>query len=260
MAEYPALTVTFLGTGTSTGVPTIACTCVTCLSDDERDKRLRPSIMIQSATTTIVVDTTPDFRQQMLRTRTTELSAILYTHHHIDHIAGFDDIRCFNFKQSAPMPLYLMQETFDHLKRSFLYAFGYATQIGGGIPQTEVHIITHESFMIGDIQVQPIPMMHGNLAVMGFRFGPVAYCTDTNYIPPDSLDRLRGVDILILDALRHEPHPTHFNVTEACTIADELCPRITYFTHIAHNLKHSETEAMLPAHIRLSYDGLIVHT
>ncbi len=260
MVHTPALTVTLLGTGTSTGVPTIACSCATCTSTDIRDKRLRPSIMVQSSTTTIVVDTTPDFRQQMLMTNTTKLDAVLYTHHHIDHIAGFDDIRCYNFKQEKAMPIYLMQETFDNLKRSFLYAFGYATQIGGGIPQVEVHIIDEQTFMIGDIPVQPIPMLHGNLAVLGFRFGNIAYCTDTNYIGEHSLRLLSGVEILILDALRYAPqHSTHYTVPEAIAVAEQIQPQITYFTHIAHNLKHSDTEAQLPSHIRLAYDGLTLH-
>jgi len=244
-----------LGSGTSTGVPTIACTCPTCLSDDPRDKRLRPSLLYQSDTTTIVFDTSSDFRTQMLRYGVTALDAIVFTHHHFDHIGGFDDIRPYNFFSGGkPLPLYLMKETLTALQTTFPYAFGKVEQLGGGVPIVETHTITENSFLVQDIEILPIPMYHGSMRVNGYRIGNFAYCTDTNYIPDTSLELLMDLDVLVLDALRYEPHPTHFTIDQAIEIVKKLQPRKTYFTHIAHQVKHAECQ--LPDGIELGYDGL----
>jgi phosphoribosyl 1,2-cyclic phosphate phosphodiesterase len=250
---------TILGSGTSTGVPSVACDCDTCMSDDPRDKRLRTSLLVQSATTTILVDTSIDFRQQMLRHHVMDIDAVIFTHHHFDHIGGFDDIRPYNFRSGHPLTVYCLEETYDVLRSTFPYAFGLVESTGASVPSVDVVLIDDEPLRIGDIDVLPIPLRHGrSMRVNGYRFGDVAYCTDTNAIPVASMDRLRGLDTLILDGLRWNRHPTHFTVSEALEVAEELKPRMTYLTHIAHQLKHAETEDRLPPHVRLAYDDLVI--
>lgn len=247
---------TVLGSGTSSGVPTIGCSCPTCLSDDPRDKRLRTSLLIESDTTTVVIDTSSDFRQQMLRHNVHSLDAVVYTHHHFDHIGGFDDIRAFNFILNRPIHIYAMQETLAALQRTFAYAFEPPKQLGGGVPLVQVHHIDTTPFTVGDIALTPIPLLHGTMRVQGYRIGSLAYCTDTNHIPASSLPLLEGVEVLILDALRYHEHPTHFTVEQAIEVARAIGARQTYFTHIAHNITHAELENNLPTGIALSYDGL----
>ncbi|MFH1052297.1 MAG: MBL fold metallo-hydrolase [bacterium] len=252
--------VTFFGTGTSSGIPTIGCPCDVCNSTDERDKRLRSSILIQSETTTILIDTSPDLRQQMLKHNITKVDAILYTHHHFDHIGGFDDIRAFNYTSRKPVPIYLMQKTLDSIKRTFFYAFEELEQLGGGIPVVNVNIIDEvNKITIGDIEIIPIPLLHGKMNVLGFRVDDFAYCTDTNYIPENSLTLLNNLDILVLDALRYTKHETHFSLNEAIETAQKINAKTTYFTHMAHEIKHSECEQKLPQNIRLAYDGLVLN-
>ena len=249
--------ITVLGTGTSTGVPSVACDCATCTSTDPRDRRLRTSLLIESETTTVVIDTSMDFRQQMLKHNVMQIDGVVFTHHHFDHIGGFDDIRPYNFRSKSALPVFCMAETYAVLESTFPYAFGKTTSTGTSVPSVDVTIIDDSPFTIGDIEITPIPLMHGpTLRVNGYRVGSVAYCTDTNLIPPSSMELLRGLDTLVLDGLRWAPHPTHFTVDEAVAIAGELRPRITYLTHIAHQLKHAETEAKLPSHVRLAVDDL----
>lgn len=250
------LKITLLGTGTSSGVPLLACDCTTCISKDSRDKRLRCSVLIESKDTTIVIDTSSDFRQQMLLYNVKKIDAVVYTHHHFDHIGGFDDIRAYNYIQQKPMPIYLNKTTYDGLKRTFTYAFEIPDQIGGGVPLIDINYINRDTININGIEIMPIPYMHGNLEVLGFRIGNFAYCTDTNFIPDDSIEKLQGLDILILDALRYQNHPTHFTVDQALECALKINAKETYFTHIAHQIKHSELEAKLPKTIYIAYDGL----
>lgn len=248
--------ITMLGSGTSTGTPTVSCQCAACISTDSRDKRTRPSLLIQSETTTIVIDTSSDFRFHMLHYGVKAIDAIIFTHHHFDHIGGFDDIRGFNFTMKRAIPIYLMQETFDNLRRTFLYAFQDLGQKGGGVPLVNVHIIDNEVITIGDISLVPIPLMHGTMRVNGYRIGDFSYCTDTNFIPEESFEIIRGTKTLILDALRYDKHPTHFSVQEAITVAQRIGAQQTYFTHIAHNIVHADLEPRLPDGIMLGYDGL----
>ncbi len=249
---------TFLGTGTSSGVPTIACNCPTCTSDDPRDRRLRTSLLVESGNTTVLIDTSPDFRQQMLLHGVQKLDAVLYTHSHFDHIGGFDDLRAFNYKTRKPVAVFVNDDTLEKLSRSFFYAFELPEQLGGGVPVVNINMIGDSPIVVGDIAIQPVPMLHGILPVLGFRIGNFAYCTDTNRIPEESMKMLCGLEVLVLDALRYTKHSTHFSIDESVAVARELNPVVTYFTHIAHQVKHSEAEPKLPPGINIAWDGLVV--
>lgn len=254
-APDEVLKLTVLGSGTSVGVPSIACECDVCQSADPRDNRLRPSVWIRYRGQSILIDTTPDFRQQALRHGIPRLDAILYTHSHADHILGLDDIRPFNFRQRGPIPIYGSQDTLDNIRRTFHYIF----QVGpteSSMPKIEARTLTGEAFEIGPVRCQPILVHHGRGRAYGFRIGPVAYLTDHSEIPPESLEQLRGLDVLFLDALRHKPHPTHSTVDQSLATVKVLAPRRAFFTHISHDLRHARTEDLLPAHVRLAYDGL----
>lgn len=248
---------TLLGTGTSSGVPTISCNCSTCTSTDPRDKRLRTSLLIESNETTVIIDTSSDFRQQMLHYKISKLDGVIFTHHHFDHIGGFDDIRAFNYTSKKSVPIYLTEFTFDKLKKTFFYVFDEIEQIGGGIPLVDINFISYDKFQIGDIEFEPIRLLHGKLEVLGFRINGFAYCTDTNYIPPDSIRKLLNLDVLVLDALRYNKHTTHFNIEEGIEMAKQIGAKKTYFTHIAHQIKFDECQPKLPAGIFLAYDGMV---
>lgn len=254
---FDKLKIKILGSGTSTGVPLISCDCPTCLSDDPRDKRLRTSIMLTYGDTRVVVDTTPDFRQQMIASNVKKLDGILYTHAHFDHIAGFDDLRAFNFTSRLPMDIYSTSETFTKIKNTFLYAFGSAEQIGGGVPQIQHRSIEpYVPFFVKELEILPLRLMHGKLEVIGFRIGSFAYLTDTNFIPEKTYKYLDGLEILIIDALRINPHPTHFCISETLEAIKRLNPAKAYFIHIAHEIKHAECEGNLPRNIQICYDGM----
>lgn len=252
-----ALEVLFLGTGTSHGVPMIGCDCAVCRSDDPRDNRLRPSIYVEGAGgARILVDTTPDFRQQALRYDIRRVDAVVYTHAHADHVLGLDELRRFNHMTRQPVPLYGAPETLEQIRQTFAYAFAADARAGGGVPDLTTHDLDGRPFTIGDQTIVPVPVRHGNWTIYGFRFGNFAYLTDCNAIPDASMPLLTGLDVLVLDALRHRPHPTHFTVAQAVEVARAIGAKQTLLTHICHDLGHAETSAKLPAGIGLAYDGL----
>ena len=249
------LTITVLGSGTSTGVPTIGCQCEVCTSPDPRDNRLRPSILVRYAGHGILIDTTPDFRAQALRAPIDRVDAILYTHAHADHILGLDDVRPFNYRQRAAIPIYAAQGTLDAIRRVFRYAFEPEPK-QTSIPRLKLHAIDDEPFDLFGLTITPLRVMHGDAEILGYRFGSAAYITDQSDIPPATIEKLRDLDVLFLDALRHKPHPTHSTVAQSLEWVEELKPRRAFFTHISHDLGHARTEATLPAGVHLAYDGL----
>lgn len=251
------MTVTFLGTGTSQGVPVIACHCAVCTSQDARDNRLRSSIMISEGDINIVIDSGPDFRQQMLRHRVDRLHAVLFTHEHKDHIAGLDDIRAYNYFMQEKMEIYCTARVEEALRREFAYIF--ADFKYPGIPEVEIKPITAEPFSIRNIPFQPIEVLHLKMPVFGYRVGDFTYITDANYISEEEKEKIKGSKILVLNALRREKHPSHFTLDEALELIEELKPETTYLTHISHQLGlHSEVELTLPENVFVAFDGLRV--
>ena len=245
-----------LGSGTSHGVPMIGCTCAVCRSTDPRDRRTRPSIYLEvSGGPAILVDTSTDLRHQALAQGITRVDAILYTHSHADHIMGLDDVRRFNVLQDDSIPAFADERTANDLRRAFSYVFTPPDEIGGGVPQMSLTTITGP-FNIGNVGVQPVPIYHGSRRILGFRFGSFAYLTDCNRLADEAWDLLGGLDVLILDALRHRSHPTHFTVAEALQVVERVKPARTYLTHICHDLPHEATNRSLPAGVELGYDGL----
>lgn len=245
---------TVLGSGTSMGVPTIACRCAVCTSADPHDNRTRPSIMLSYNERVVLIDTTPDFRFQMLREKVDRLDAVLYTHSHADHILGLDDVRPFNLQETKVIPIYGNRQAIEGIRRTFKYIFD-GNYPFGGVPLVQDHIIDGPVELFG-LEFIPVKVTHGYLEVLGFRFGRVAYLTDYNRIPDASYPLLRGLDVIFLDALRHMSHPAHQTVAEALGEVEKIAPRQAFFTHIAHDLGHEETNAKLPNHVRLCYDGL----
>lgn len=248
--------VTFLGTGTSTGVPVVGCRCRVCTSRDPNDQRLRQSVLLEGNGLYGLIDTTPDLRLQLLRNPIPRLDYILFTHSHSDHLMGLDDIRPFNFRQREPLDAYANAMTVKAIRRAFSYIWDTNSQLGGGKPQLDLHEID-APFTHGGIEIIPIPVTHGDWTILGFRIGSFAYITDTNGIPPASMELLRGVEILALDGLRPAPrHPTHFVIDEAVACAEQIGARETWLIHLTHEVLHEEVEATLPRGIRLAYDGL----
>lgn len=251
--------VTFLGTGTSHGVPMIGCQCAVCRSTDPRDARLRPSIYLEvPGRAHLLVDTGTDLRQQALRHGIRRVDAVLITHSHADHVMGLDEVRRFNAIQGGTaIPFYANAIAWETLRRSFFYVFDGEPRQGGGIPLVRPHVVDGP-FVAAGVRVVPVPIFHGRLPILGFRIGRFAYLTDTNRIPDESWPLLDGVDTLVLDALRDKPHPTHFTIDEALAVVDRLRPRQTYFTHMGHELAHVATNARLPRGVELAYDGLVI--
>lgn len=254
----PPLKITFLGTGTSSGVPLIGCDCAVCTSVDPKDNRLRSSILVESATTTLVVDTGPDFRYQMLREKVKKLDAVVFTHPHRDHMAGLDDVRAYNFFQKMPIDIYADSLMESAIRRDFYYAF--ADTRYPGIPELNLISISDEPFIVGDIPVIPIKVWHMKMPVLGFRFGNFTYITDANRIEEEEKNKIRGSEILVLNALRKQQHISHFTLGEAVDMVQELRVPLAYFTHMSHQIGlHADIEAELPDNIHLAWDGLVLN-
>jgi phosphoribosyl 1,2-cyclic phosphate phosphodiesterase len=247
--------VTFLGTGTSHGVPMIGCACAVCTSADPRDKRWRPSVYIEADSgAKLLVDTGPDLRAQALAFNVARVDAILYTHGHADHVVGLDEVRRFNALQRSTIPCFADEQTEDEIRRMFSYVFDPGTPKGGGIPDITIAPV-QRTFEAAGTDVTAVPVLHGERTVQGFRVGNFAYLTDCSRIPQESWALLAGVEVVVLDALRERPHPTHFSLAEAVAAAERIGARLTLFTHIAHDLAHERTCAKLPAPMALAYDG-----
>lgn len=248
---------TFLGTGTSTGVPSIACDCETCLSEDPRDKRLRASILIEHAGKTLLVDTSSDFRQQALRAGIGYLDAILITHCHVDHVFGMDDIRPLNFR-FGPMPIFANEIAWIDLRRIFKYIFE-PSHIGGGLPQLIPHTLFHNSpFCIGGVEITPLEVIHGKLPVIAYRFNDFAYATDLNFIDDQTIEGLQCLDVLVLDCVRLKPHSTHLGLNEALEYAKRINAKRTYLTHLNHDILYERDSRLLPENVQFAWDGLTV--
>lgn len=249
------LKITFLGTGTSQGIPVITCNCEVCQSDDQRNNRLRVSILIETADKTFVIDSGPDFRYQMLRAKVKDLDAILFTHEHKDHVAGLDDIRPFNYLLHKNIDIFASSRVQEALKREFSYIFSDVKY--PGLPQIELHTIDQEPFYIGETEIIPLAIMHYKLPILGFRIGDFTYITDAKTISQETIEKVKGTKILVINALQRQPHISHFTLDEAIAFAKVIGAEQTYFTHISHNLGlHEEVEKQLPSGIKLAYDGL----
>jgi phosphoribosyl 1,2-cyclic phosphate phosphodiesterase len=254
------ITLDFLGTGTSTGVPVIGCDCAVCTSPDPRDARLRSSVVIRQGDTTVLVDTTPDLRAQVLRDPFPRFDAIVYTHAHADHTAGLDELRRYNAMQQQHLPVWASAATAENLTRRFDYAFVDQYPVYGVIPDLTLHAIEDaRPFHVGPMEIVPVPVMHGRLPILGFRVGSVAYLTDVKTIPETSLPLLQDLDVLVLTALRRHPHPAHMSLDEALAVAESLHPRHTLFTHVAHDMgRYEDVAPTLPPNVALATDGLRV--
>jgi phosphoribosyl 1,2-cyclic phosphate phosphodiesterase len=246
---------TVLGSGTSMGVPTIGCDCAVCLSSDPHDRRTRPSVLVEYEGKVVLIDSTPDFREQAIRERIRRIDAVFYTHTHADHILGIDDLRPLSYRHKPnKLPLYARPEAAEFIRNMFGYIFD-ADYKFGGLPQVELRPMNGPVELFGS-RFEPIPVIHGETEICGFRFGSAAYLTDHSEIPEASFSKLEDLDILFLDALRHKPHPTHSTVANSLQIVQRLQPKRAFFTHICHDLPHDATNASLPANVRLSYDGM----
>jgi len=247
-------TLTVLGSGTSMGVPTIGCSCAVCHSSDPHDRRTRPSILLEFSGKFVLIDTTPDFREQAIRECITQIDAVLYTHTHADHILGIDDLRPLSYHRDGRIPLYARPEATEFLRNMFRYIFD-ADYKFGGLARLELKPIDGPFDLFGAHFV-PIPIIHGETEIYGYRFGSAAYLTDFSSIPEASMPLLQGLDVLFLDGLRYKPHPTHSTVENSVRIAGQVKAKRVFFTHICHDLPHEETNAALPPHVRLSHDGM----
>lgn len=250
-----------LGTGTSVGVPMIGCSCEVCSSSDEKNKRLRTSAILGLPEGNLLIDTSPDLRTQLLRAGIGIVHAVLYTHEHVDHLYGLDDLRLFPFALGKPVPLFCEAKVEERIRIAFDYAFFTRPETHpGASPKLDFIRIGLEPFDVLGARVQPVRLLHGpHFEVLGFRFGNVAYCTDTNALTDQAWQSLQGLDVLVLDALRFQPHPTHFSLDEAVAVADRLQPRQTYLTHVGHDLDYEKTNRWLPSHVQLAYDGQVIN-
>ena len=247
--------VTFLGTGTSMGIPMIGCKCKVCQSEDPKDKRTRTSVWIESDGINIIIDTGIDFRQQALREKISAVDAVLFTHHHVDHIFGLDELRAINFLQKKSVAIYSSERTYQHLKRVYKYVFDDSCY-PSDTPQIDHELIDEDPFPLYNIEIIPIPLLHGKLPLFGFRIGQFAYCTDVSHIPAESYDLLQDLDVLVLGALRYRPHPTHFTIQLAREEAQKIGAKMTYLVHMSHEVGHRELVDRLPDDVQPAFDGL----
>lgn len=252
-----AMRVTFLGTGTSHGIPMIGCDCAVCRSDNPRNQRLRPSIYVESENQCVLVDATPDFRAQALRANIRRVDTVLMTHTHADHIFGLDDLRAFTARDGRKMPVYGSPHSIEAIKRVFPYACT-EKPAWAGLPSFELRVVEpHQDFEVGGLKLRALPLLHGRMTVYGFLFGrELAYVIDCNVVPPEVVAAIRGVTLLVLDALRHRPHPSHLTIEEARAVAEQVGAPLTLFTHLCHEAEHEAVERDLPPHVRVAYDGM----
>lgn len=253
----PSVRITFLGTGTSTGVPVPTCRCAVCRSEDPRDHRLRPSVRLEWSGASVLIDTSTDLRLQALRYGIDRIDAVLYTHHHADHVLGLDDLRVYSWRQGRPVPVYGSSETLAALARTFWYVFDDGPSESTR-PEIEPLAIAADPFRVERREVLPVPLLHGRLPIVGYRVGDFAYLTDASEIPESSYERLRNLDVLVLNALRERPHPTHLSLEDARARAERIGARRTFFTHLSHEVRHREVSARLPPGFGLAYDGLVL--
>ncbi len=240
------------------GIPVVGCACEVCRSEDPRDKRTRSSVLVETGGQRILIDASIDFRAQALRENIQHLDAVIFTHHHVDHILGLDDLRSLTLLKNYTIPIYASATTMENIQRVFAYIFSHEKPVSD-IPRISAHVINERPFTIRRVTVIPIPLMHGPLPIFGYRIGNFAYCTDVSAIPESSYSLLEGLEVLILGALRYKPHPTHFNIEQAVAVAQRIGVRQTYFTHIAHQVKHQKAVQELPSGISLAYDGMRIH-
>lgn len=250
------MNILFLGTGTSTGVPSLCCDCEVCLSDDSRNKRLRASILVRNNGYHFLIDTSTDLRQQCLAHGIGHIQSVLYTHHHADHVHGIDELRSFNYFNDTMIPCYGNEQTLNHLRKNFAYIFGEATQIGGGIPRLTLNELSGEPFELGEVRVTPLEIIHGKLIITGYKLNNAAYVTDCSRLPEPTVEKLYGLDLLILNSLGFKPHPTHFCLSQALEAIEALQPKRAVLTHINHNYDHETVSRQLPDNVELAYDGL----
>ena len=252
------MNILFLGSGTSTGIPSLCCDCDVCKSDDNKNKRLRSSILVRNNGNHLLIDTSTDLRQQCLSNNITHINHVLYTHHHADHLHGIDELRSFNHFNKVIIPCYGNKDTIYEIKEKFNYIFDETTQIGGGLPKLTLNIVNNEQFKLGGVLITPLNIIHGKLIILGYRFNKCAYITDCSEIPSESKKQLKNLDILILNALGFDPHPTHFSLSQALDTVEELKPKSAIFTHINHKFDHEKISRELPTGVKLAYDGMVV--
>jgi len=252
------MNILFLGTGTSTGVPSLCCDCQVCRSEDPRNRRLRASVLIQNDGSHTLIDTSTDLRQQCLEHNVKEIHNVLYTHCHADHVHGIDELRSFNFFNKTSIPCYGRKETLAAIRQNFGYIFNSGIQTGGGIPQLTLNEVGTETFQLGGVAITPLDIIHGKMAISGYRLDQMAYITDASGIPEETLEKLAGLDLLILNALGYKPHPTHFCLEEALAEVEKIRPKRTILTHINHSFDHQKVNRELPENVELAYDGMTI--
>ena len=252
------MNILLLGSGTSTGIPSLCCTCDVCRSANPKNKRLRSSILVRNGRNHLLIDTSTDLRQQCLVNNITHINQVLYTHHHADHVNGIDELRSFNHFNNTVIPCYGNKNTIHEIRKNFNYIFNGTTQVGGGLPRLTLQAINRETFSLGGISITPLDIIHGKLTILGYKLNNCAYITDCSRIPSETKDRLKNLDILILNALGFDPHPTHFSLSQALEAVEELKPKRAIFTHINHKFDHETVLKGLPKGVELAFDGMSI--